>query len=296
MSRVGEAAEHVRNRKNEAAVTHSRVPVNVDGTPKEGHAPDEITEENEVYEPHTGHTQPQPPHSAMDIRTLNNAEPADNGLKNLIKSFLFFPDEIRNQRQFAGLSQCGSIRLATPVEGQSNSEEQPILQWTFPAAVREAPHTPTTPTAIPRQLGSIELQRAASTPDSYASPLSHSTSSPLSHNSSEDEEDDGNGAAVNGVWMRHYEELKKFKEVHHHTNVTRTKKDTRKLGNWVAEQRRKKKQGRLNQQQIDLLTSAGFEWEKRRKRLLREEPASPSADFASTASSALMSLSQSGRW
>lgn len=216
-------------------------------------------------------------------------------MKSLIKSFLFFPDEIRNQRQFAGLSQCGSIRLTSPIEGQT-SEDQPVFQWTFPAAAaKEATSQNATPTT-PRQLGSIEIQRATSTPESYSSPLSHSASSPLSHNTSSDEEDDGTGNAVNGVWMRHYEELKKFKEVHHHTNVTRTKKDTRKLGNWVAEQRRKKKQGRLNQTQIDLLTSAGFEWEKRRKRLLREEPASPSADFASTASSALMSLSQSGRW
>jgi hypothetical protein len=57
--------------------------------------------------------------------------------------------------------------------------------------------------------------------------------------------------------LKHLEELKRFKAQHSHTNVTRTKKESRKLGNWVAEQRRKKKQGRLSKAQIDLLDTIG---------------------------------------
>ncbi|PRP78383.1 hypothetical protein PROFUN_13795 [Planoprotostelium fungivorum] len=226
-------------------------------------------------------------HVEMD-EPQKNQEGEDSSLKHLIKSFLFFPDELQStHRHFPALTQCGSIRLdsslpppfrsTNPMEDTKRPEQQPKeQQWPTPS--KEQP-------PVLHRAPFHEMQRAGSIAE---------TNTPPSHTSDEEEEDNGN--AINGVWMRHYEELRRFKSLHHHTNVTRTKKDTRKLGNWVAEQRRKKKQGRLNQQQIDFLTAAGFEWEKRRKRSSREEPASPPSDFASTASSALMSLSQSGRW
>eukprot|EP01117_Protostelium_nocturnum_P007152 TRINITY_DN2568_c0_g1_i1.p1 TRINITY_DN2568_c0_g1~~TRINITY_DN2568_c0_g1_i1.p1 ORF type:complete len:245 (-),score=62.06 TRINITY_DN2568_c0_g1_i1:335-1069(-) len=196
----------------------------------------------------------------------------------LIHSFLVFPEEIRSRNNNVNimanpvLSQCGSLSRVGP----------------FPAQ-------PTHPTSPPSSAFYLQHPNAAVAPPQpyFLHPQSqhlHSVSPEyrsgsdnevgISYQSdSEDEEEKremaiGDGKSyINVMWVKHFEELKKFKQKHYHTNVTRTKKDSRVLGNWVAEQRRKKKQGRLNQTQIDLLNSTGFEWEKRKKR--SSQPSSP---------------------
>mmetsp|Transcript_14311 Transcript_14311/g.19953 ORF Transcript_14311/g.19953 Transcript_14311/m.19953 type:complete len:372 (+) Transcript_14311:145-1260(+) len=64
------------------------------------------------------------------------------------------------------------------------------------------------------------------------------------------------------LWMKHFNQLKEFKAQFGHCNVTRTKAEWKSLGNWVAEQRRKMRQGKLTQQQYDMLSVLGFEWDR----------------------------------
>jgi len=63
-------------------------------------------------------------------------------------------------------------------------------------------------------------------------------------------------------WMEHFSELKKFKEQYGHTNVTRSIAGYYNLGNWVAEQRRKFKQGKITETQFNCLNTLGFEWDR----------------------------------
>lgn len=63
-------------------------------------------------------------------------------------------------------------------------------------------------------------------------------------------------------WMKHYNELKEFYTHFGHTNVTRTTDEFKSLGNWVAEQRRKKRRNKLSDQQIHLLDQLKFEWDR----------------------------------
>mmetsp|Transcript_3526 Transcript_3526/g.4856 ORF Transcript_3526/g.4856 Transcript_3526/m.4856 type:complete len:569 (-) Transcript_3526:87-1793(-) len=63
-------------------------------------------------------------------------------------------------------------------------------------------------------------------------------------------------------WMQHFQELKEFHAKYGHTNVTRTADEYRGLGNWVAEQRRKLRKGRLSKEQFELLNTIDFEWDR----------------------------------
>jgi len=63
-------------------------------------------------------------------------------------------------------------------------------------------------------------------------------------------------------WMRHYEELQKFKTQFGHCNASRKNKTWKSLGHWVRQQRRKKKQGKLSDHQTELLNKLGFEWDR----------------------------------
>ncbi|PRP89394.1 hypothetical protein PROFUN_01257 [Planoprotostelium fungivorum] len=71
---------------------------------------------------------------------------------------------------------------------------------------------------------------------------------------------------VNERWLKHFKELQDYKEKNNHCNVTRTSTPWKKLGNWVAEQRRKRKQGKLSETQIKMLDNLAFEWERRNDR------------------------------
>lgn len=59
-------------------------------------------------------------------------------------------------------------------------------------------------------------------------------------------------------WMEHFGELKKFKDEFGHTNVTRSIAGYYNLGNWVAEQRRKFKQGKITETQFNCLNDIGM--------------------------------------
>eukprot|EP01117_Protostelium_nocturnum_P010414 TRINITY_DN3746_c0_g1_i1.p1 TRINITY_DN3746_c0_g1~~TRINITY_DN3746_c0_g1_i1.p1 ORF type:complete len:250 (+),score=59.71 TRINITY_DN3746_c0_g1_i1:164-913(+) len=82
---------------------------------------------------------------------------------------------------------------------------------------------------------------------------------------------------LNENWLRNYKILRRFKRKFYHTNVTRSKGEHKTLGNWVAEQRRRKKTGRLSKTQINLLTHLGFEFErnKKKKKEMVTPPSSP---------------------
>jgi len=78
-----------------------------------------------------------------------------------------------------------------------------------------------------------------------------------------DLDDNSSSETRMGRWMHNFEALKTFKNMFGHTNVTRTKAEHRALGNWVHEQRRKKRNGLLTDAQISLLESLSFDWVKR---------------------------------
>jgi len=63
-------------------------------------------------------------------------------------------------------------------------------------------------------------------------------------------------------WLTHLEELKEFKKQYGHCNVSRKNMQWKSLGHCVRQQRRKKKNGKLNDTQIDLLDKMGFEWDR----------------------------------
>jgi len=63
--------------------------------------------------------------------------------------------------------------------------------------------------------------------------------------------------------MQRFAELKAFQKEHGHTNVTRTTDTYKSLGNWVAEQRRKHRKGKMPGEQYEMLSSIGFEWDRK---------------------------------
>jgi hypothetical protein len=63
-------------------------------------------------------------------------------------------------------------------------------------------------------------------------------------------------------WLGHYEELKQFRKAFGHCNVSRKNAMFKSLGHWVRQQRRRKKQFKLNPKQIELLDELGFEWDR----------------------------------
>jgi len=63
-------------------------------------------------------------------------------------------------------------------------------------------------------------------------------------------------------WNHNYEILKRFKDNNGHITVTRATPGYEDLGNWVAEQRRKLKRGKVTLKQFETLTELGFEWDR----------------------------------
>lgn len=61
-------------------------------------------------------------------------------------------------------------------------------------------------------------------------------------------------------WKEHFAELLAFRKEYGHTNVTQTKSKT--LAEWVKNQRRLRKAGKLSQSRIDKLDEIGFEWDR----------------------------------
>jgi len=61
-------------------------------------------------------------------------------------------------------------------------------------------------------------------------------------------------------WREHFEELVAFKNLFGHTNVTQTK--SKILAEWVKNQRRLSKQGKLSVSRTERLSSLGFEWDR----------------------------------
>mmetsp|Transcript_19967 Transcript_19967/g.27929 ORF Transcript_19967/g.27929 Transcript_19967/m.27929 type:complete len:273 (-) Transcript_19967:123-941(-) len=71
-----------------------------------------------------------------------------------------------------------------------------------------------------------------------------------------------NKGIFEGQWMEHYNQLKEFKKQQGHTNVTRNTPGWGFLGNWVADQRRKLRRGKLTEKQFTLLCEMDFEWDR----------------------------------
>ena len=64
--------------------------------------------------------------------------------------------------------------------------------------------------------------------------------------------------AFDRQWRRHFDELSDFKARHGHCNVSRTTKGFENLGNWLADQRRKLRRGKMTKEQYDMLTQLGM--------------------------------------
>jgi len=60
-------------------------------------------------------------------------------------------------------------------------------------------------------------------------------------------------------WNRSYEALRDFQAKYGTTRVTRSTPGYRELGNWVAEQRRKLKTGKITQRQFEVLNELGMQ-------------------------------------
>lgn len=60
------------------------------------------------------------------------------------------------------------------------------------------------------------------------------------------------------LWKENYLSLLAFKKVHRRINVSRT--ENMRLNNWIANQRMKRKQNKLSDEQISLLDKMGFVW------------------------------------
>lgn len=84
---------------------------------------------------------------------------------------------------------------------------------------------------------------------------------------------DGTQKGVTNHWMKHYQELQKFKSQFGHCNASRKNpvcgvnsnlfltafvQEFKSLGHWVHQQRRKNKQNKLTDRQKDLLKRVGF--------------------------------------
>ena len=58
-------------------------------------------------------------------------------------------------------------------------------------------------------------------------------------------------------WKEHYNELVEFKQLFGHCNASRTTRGYDQLGNWLADQRKKLRRGKLTREQYDMLTELG---------------------------------------
>ena len=67
-------------------------------------------------------------------------------------------------------------------------------------------------------------------------------------------------------WDSHFAELLLFKEQHGHCDVPVHDPQNRSLGTWVINQRTKMKRGKLSEEQVRLLSQAGFKWQIRFRR------------------------------
>jgi hypothetical protein len=74
-------------------------------------------------------------------------------------------------------------------------------------------------------------------------------------------------------WNQHYEELVEFHNANGHCNV----RWACCLGQWVNNQRRSKKNGKLSANRIELLDGLGFEWSRVRIESYFNSPPTPSA-------------------
>jgi superfamily II DNA or RNA helicase len=64
------------------------------------------------------------------------------------------------------------------------------------------------------------------------------------------------------LWDERFAQLQAFKIIHGHCNVPYDWPDNPQLGIWVSEQRKNKKQGKLNEERIKCLDEVGFVWDQ----------------------------------
>mmetsp|Transcript_15386 Transcript_15386/g.21454 ORF Transcript_15386/g.21454 Transcript_15386/m.21454 type:complete len:239 (+) Transcript_15386:640-1356(+) len=63
-------------------------------------------------------------------------------------------------------------------------------------------------------------------------------------------------------WRDHFQQLSDFKNTYGHCNVSRTTKGFEQLGNWLADQRRKLRRGKMTELQYQMLSGLGVEWDR----------------------------------
>jgi len=74
------------------------------------------------------------------------------------------------------------------------------------------------------------------------------------------------------TWDSHFAELLSFKERHGHCDVPVHDPQNHSLGTWVTNQRTKMKRGKLSEEQVRLLSEAGFKWQIRLRRTHEPSP------------------------
>jgi len=63
-------------------------------------------------------------------------------------------------------------------------------------------------------------------------------------------------------WRTHYNELSEFKRIFGHCNVSRTTPGYDQLGNWLSDQRKKLRRGKMTKEQYDMLSDLGVDWDR----------------------------------
>ena len=59
-------------------------------------------------------------------------------------------------------------------------------------------------------------------------------------------------------WREHFQEVVEFKSKFGHPNVSRTTPGYDQLGNWLSDQRKKLRRGKMTKEQYDMLTELGW--------------------------------------
>ncbi|PRP84143.1 hypothetical protein PROFUN_04134 [Planoprotostelium fungivorum] len=130
---------------------------------------------------------------------------------------------------------------------------------TMPAHTPTHTHTHTHTPSTPPEMLTAEMQLQSQVRPKEPSKFVCIPSSPTTEESQDELSDNPSNAHVQR-WMANFEKLKRFKKMYGTTSVTRSKGDSKSLGNWVHEQRRKHRNGTLLPFQRQMLDSINFGW------------------------------------
>lgn len=189
-------------------------------------------------------TTSKPIFDPCSFSSFTYAQAISVGVEDLEESFI--------ERMLIGLKENKKILIPSSHESQLFS----ALQNSF-ASFDSTPQSPSTEdresSSSARSTAPSSL-RSSPLPENAHMTLSPSSSSTASSSSAVQDK------TRDTRWREHFEELEEFKRDYGHTNVTQTKSKT--LAEWVKNQRRLRKAGKLAQARITKLDEIGFEWDR----------------------------------